>query len=138
MQLNPYQPVSERSLPESEPPESLGWAFWSAIGFPLAVLGMFHLTWCIAWFLLGHLPRPSLDDPNSIHGLSVPYFAAGLMFAVSPGVLVLCVGYELVRRPGRWLSVHRLARLLIVLLVWFAAWAYLRWDPLRMIDWYMD
>lgn len=31
--------------------------------YPVILIAAFYATWLVAWFVLGHMPRPSLDDP---------------------------------------------------------------------------
>ncbi len=41
-------------------------ARWASALQPVIVLLYLYATWATAWCVLGHLPRPSLDDPKYI------------------------------------------------------------------------
>jgi hypothetical protein len=137
-QPNPYEPRADRSF---DPPlqAKVSWGFGLGIAYPLLVLGAFHLTWIIAWCVLGHPPRPMRDDPKNIHALFfILYVIPGLLLALSPGVLLIAIGGEIIDGGRRGQGLFSLLRLGLVLLVCGAAVVYLRWDPLRVVEWYMD
>ena len=55
-------------------------ASWACSLQPAVVLSYLYATWVTAWCVLGHCPRPSLDDPKYISPVvEVPF----VMFAVS-------------------------------------------------------
>ncbi len=41
-------------------------AVWVTSLYPFLILACFYATWLTAWWILGHRPRPSLDDPQMI------------------------------------------------------------------------
>jgi len=90
--------------------------------------------------LLGRAPLPSRDDPMSISPwLTIPYYLTGLLMVGFP---VAIVGGLLTLA---WLkTMRRISRLLTMVLllsfagVWAASISFLRWDPLDVVNWYMD
>ena len=40
----------------------------TALIYPLIALATLYAEWLLAWYVLGHRPRPSLDDPKFIVG----------------------------------------------------------------------
>src|SRR4051812_3648070 len=61
----------------------------SAWAYPLLLVAGFYGTWVIAWLVLGHPPRPSLDDPKSISAVvDVPYVATALLLLIMPLALL--------------------------------------------------
>ena len=70
---NPYQPTALRtSLSENGSFPIPYWklALWlAAYAYPVIGACVFYLSWFAAWLVLGHKPRPMLDDPKSIGGL---------------------------------------------------------------------
>jgi hypothetical protein len=86
--------------------------------------------------MLGHCPRPSLDDPKSISPVvEVPH----VMFAFS-----LLFGWAICACTGLLLSAVCYARrsnirpLLAILLARLAGYFALMLDPLGVLYWYMD
>lgn len=139
MKPNPYQSHSEQTPSVVGGRDVAGWGIRLGVAYPILILGVFHLFYCFAWFSLGHPPRPSLDDPKNISAfLSVCYLLPSLMLVVSPAVLVGTVGIEIARGGLACFDGARLLRLVFVFMIWVIAFAYVRWDPLRLFDWYMD
>jgi hypothetical protein len=109
--------------------------------YPLILVGALYATWFTAWAILGHRPVPSLDDPRSIsRAVDVPYFvffplllgmfpALGLHVAV---VIVLMVA-DLRKRRARGAALA-----LVAATLWAGAILFLRADPWRVGEWYMD
>jgi hypothetical protein len=111
-------------------------ASWASSIQPAVVVFYLYATWAAAWCVLGHRPRPSLDDPKFISPIvAVPY----VMFAAS-----WTFGSILWFSNGLWLSTVCLVRrknigpLLFLPLAWLAALLALLWDPLGVLYWYMD
>ena len=68
--------------------------------YPLLPLAMLYFTWIVAWIVLGHAPRPSLDDPKSISSVvDVSYLVTLLLLMSMPFGLVigLVIGLVLTR-----------------------------------------
>jgi hypothetical protein len=110
-------------------------ASWGSLLQPAVVLLYLYATWATAWCVLGHCPRPSIDDPKYISPIvEVPF----VMFAFSFFcVWVICAG------TGMLLTAICLARrstffILAVPFAWLAGYLALMWDPLGVLNWYMD
>ena len=107
--------------------------------YPLLFLGALYAEWLLAWAVLGHQPRVSLDDPKDIPGsnwlgllvmlLMVGYWPVGCVSA-----LLIGLGAMLGRLRGRRLWM----RVLGFLVFWPGSFALLWWDPLRVAEWWID
>jgi hypothetical protein len=111
-------------------------AGWAASFQPFMVLVYLYATWITAWCVLGHRPRPSLDDPKSISPIvDVPraLFYCSLEFGAPISLVtgLILAGACYARRSA-------VSPLLILPFAWLAAYAVLVWDPLRVAFWYMD
>ncbi len=93
-------------------------------------------TWVTAWCILGHCPRPSLDDPKSISPIvDVPYEM--LAFSVTFGfVICSCTGLLLTGDCGARRSDPR--PLMALPFAWVPGYIALMLDPLGVLYWYMD
>ena len=110
------------------------------LSYPFALVAGFFVTWFAGRASLGHWPRPSLDDPGQIGGwFDVPHAITGMLLVPGFPAFVLAVA-ALVYRACR--DSPERARLLttaaVSVLFMIAAFLYLRWDPLRIGDWFMD
>ena len=64
-----------------------------AYAYPVLMLASLYTTWFAAWAVLGHPPRPSLDDPKYISTLvDIPYVLTMLLIIAMPGAMVLGAG----------------------------------------------
>ena len=107
--------------------------------YPVAMVASFYATYLVAWVELGYAPRPWIDCPSSI-GVWVGvfrYVPGVLLMGIPVGAmagLVLTVFFVVRRYHWAW------APLAVVALcwLWIAAFAFLRWDPGRVGDWYTD
>ncbi len=113
-------------------------------GYPVLLLSSLYHTWVVAWFVLGHLPRPNLDDPKYISlFVDIPYGVTMLLMMGAPGAFLLGVFLSPIaldrpaassrRRALRWL-----AALGVLVLLWAAAIWFLRADPWEVGTWYFD
>jgi hypothetical protein len=111
-----------------------------ALSYPFALVAAFFCTWSAARRALGHWPRPSLDDPGMISWwVDIPYFVTGAFlvvglptFVVAVGALIYLALRDVARRKHLLLSAAASALFMI------AAVCLLRWDPLRIVGWFMD
>jgi hypothetical protein len=120
----------------ASPGHRLEAASWASSLQPAVVLSYLYVTWATAWWVLGHRPRPSLDDPKFISPVvDAPYE----MFAFS-----LILGWMICACTGLLLSAVCLARrrdmrpLLAIPFAWMAGYLALAWDPLSVLVWYFD
>ena len=111
-------------------------ASWASSLQPAVVLFYLYATWATAWCVLGHPPRPSLDDPKFISPIvDAPYvmFAFSLFFG---SMVCACTGLLL---SAVCLARRRNARPLLALpFAWLAGYLALGWDPLGVLYWWFD
>jgi len=130
---------------ESPPPttkDQLGiraiwWFGVLAWSYPSLLVAAFYGTWLMAWFVLGHMPRPWIDDPKSISiAVYVPYVWAGILLVGCPAAALAGVVIQL-SIPQRSLT-RRVLRCTVMVLLWGATIAFLRGDPMFIGKWYID
>ena len=142
---NPYQP-NEFNAPNGELPQNntspfprlleflLAWGAWI---YALIVLDCYNGVWLLAYFELGHAPRPMLDDPKFVKTVG----AGGAEF-----VLVI-VGTSPVAALGGIFSQffvlrrefgNRLLFAGLTLCLWIGLLFLLRIDDRDIIGWLMD
>ena len=114
-----------------------------AYSYPVLVVVSFYLTWFVAWAVLGHMPRPNLDDPKYIGLLvDIPYCVCTLLLMGVPGVMPLSALMAPIALARQAAPGARLARGLIALsaliLLWAAALWFLHADPWDVVTWYFD
>ena len=141
---NPYHYATPAFV--VDPTESINrfrFATWLvAYLFPVWFVASFYMTWLIAWIQLGHIPRPMLDDPQSIGGLmDIAYLVPGLMFLLMPVLtplgLVASFFCPLRKSPSHRFSNRALHVALYVALCAFAL-VFLREDPGQVVEWWID
>lgn len=105
--------------------------------FPLLLLGSIYGSWFLAWVVLGHAPRPSLDDPKET--LGVIYLASVLVVAIAPFGFTagFCCAANLVLEGGRW-RFNQLSLPLAFICFWAGSIFLLRSDPWNAVNWWMD
>jgi len=111
-----------------------------ALCYSGSLLLALYATFLAGRVSLGHWPRASLDDPKFIGAwVPVPYTITWiLLFVGLPAFAVVVLGIlyraycDATRRKGLLL----VSALSIVCM--FAAILVLRWDPLGVVEWYMD
>lgn len=143
---NPYQiPESVSSPAEQKSPSvsRLKIAAWLLLYlYPLCLAGSFYAAWIVAWLVLGHPPRPMLDDPKSIGGVMVVvYLIPGLLLVAMPALAPLGLAASFFcpicpRGRLRWLQKTALAILYIALCA--IVLLMLRADPGRVVEWWFD
>lgn len=111
--------------------------FWL---YPAAMLGMQYATWGVAWLSLGYRPQPWIDDPGYISvWVDVFYYLTGaLLIFFFPSVPAGCCATlwaGVARRKSAWV-ITVMALIYLALIV--GTIAVLRWDPIRVGDWFMD
>ncbi|MCS7468014.1 hypothetical protein NZK35_15275 [Stieleria sp. ICT_E10.1] len=110
--------------------------------YPLFVLCAFYGTWLCAWSGLGHMPRPNLDDPSSIDGITrivhhVPAILIMAMPVLSP--LGFAASFFLPHNRNRgWKAATQCMLALLYLAVCMIALKILWADPGRVVEWYFD
>ena len=110
------------------------------LSYPGALLLAFLATWLAGRISLGHWPRPSLDDPKFIGPLvDVPYTITMLLLLVGLPVFTVAVLVLLHRAycDETWRKSFLLSSILSIVCM-VATVCILRWDPLGVVEWYMD
>jgi hypothetical protein len=134
----PSRPRDARNAEETPPP-LLRLAADATLVYPLVVLFFLYGEWLLAWSALGHPPLPSWDDPMSIPLSSWLHIPTLVVFVGwGPALLVSLVLNPVLGLLPRF-SPRRLAlRILAVLACWGAYMALLLWDPLQVLNWFLD
>lgn len=121
------------------PSRMLAICTYVSLAYPLFLVGSLYGEWFLAWHILGHEPRCSMDDPKFINGSSWMHPITGIaIMGLAPaavGALVLNTLYVINRRPrGRQLLVH----ILCLSALWLGMIALLRFDPHPVLEWWFD
>ena len=142
---NPYQPnelnelngehLQDKTSPFPRPLEFL--LAWGAWIYALIVLACYNGVWLLAYFELGHAPRPMLDDPKSLNTVG----AGGAAFVMlTLGIFpIIALGgifsqfFVLRREFG-----NRLLFAGLTLCLWIGLLFLLRIDDRDIIGWLMD
>src|SRR5688572_20939701 len=110
--------------------------------YPVWLVASFYATWVVAWFSLGHRPRPNLDDPKFIGGLiDLAHVIPGLLAIGLPVLTPLGLAASFccpirARNGSRFKQSIALAFLYFVLCT--VALLVLRADPGRVVEWWID
>lgn len=140
--------LAHRSRLGSSRPDRLGRIGWITLALTcmpwVAVAGL-ALTWGIGWMILGHPPRPNLDDPKTIEGWLFRFWYPTsflLIFAMGPAailtlVLLLVQCGRTVYDTRRWraclkLWIVSLTVLVLGWMVFFSPWIQ------EIIVWLLD
>lgn len=120
--------------------EALGGIQLYILAFPFVLPLAFYLTWLAGRVTLGYWPRPSLDDPKDIGiWVSIPHTLTNLLLMFGFPVFAVIILALLCRalcdqsRRNRLLLISGFSSACMV-----AAIMFLRWDPLRVAEWFMD
>lgn len=112
---------------------------FTSLFFPLLVAGLLYGQWLLAWAVLGHPPRPSLDDPKYIHGSSWMHNITGIALVSALPAAVVAFALNVVHVMVNRRSWKRTAlRLVVIVVSWVALFALFRWDPGRVVYWWFD
>jgi len=133
---NPYQSPSV----ESDKPLAIGAMCFLRVTiwlYPGLLVAACYATWLVAWMVLGHMPRPWVDDPKSISILvDVPYMLVGLLLVAFPAAAIAGAVMLLSIPQRSW--VRRLFGCSLYIVIWIAVILFLCWDPLEVGTWLMD
>jgi hypothetical protein len=112
----------------------LAWA-WSVLP-----VGCLYLAWLSAWFIIGHRPRPMIDNPHQINvlvtALSALAILSGTSFPVGLGAGIFLTIWWVHDQRGS----TRMATFLILLLFacHIASLALIIADPVHVLEWLLD
>lgn len=125
--------------PEARPSRALAVLADLTTAYPLLLFGCLYGQWLLSWWMLGHQPRPSLDDPKDIAGASWMGWMTGCailgwMPAFFAAAVLQTVRGLRERRPGP----NAALRLGLVFALGLGTLALLRADPGRVVSWWLD
>lgn len=110
-------------------------AAWVAALCPIALLASLYATWFTAWLVLGHRPRPDLDDPRLISpvveglNLSIGLLLMGMPSSVLVWIAAMIADTAVALKQKRRTDAGALARgrawAFVLLAVWIAFFALL-------------
>ena len=110
------------------------------LAYPFALPLAIYLTWIAGRLTLRYWPRPSLDDPKSIgiwvrilHTTTTLLLTVGLPVFAIMILALLCRAVRDKSRRNRLLLHSGFSTLFMV-----GAILFLRWDPLHVVEWFMD
>ncbi len=135
---NPYEsPAAVSAVSESTNitwPRWIDWVCWLMALLPILAV---HFSWLVAWLVLGHQPRPYLDDPKFINwGVSIMCMVSGMLMLSIPAQAISGPLVQ-ITTAGRS-QTARVIYSAITLLILVSTFLIFRWDPLRVMDWFMD
>lgn len=107
--------------------------------YPVFALGALYGQWLLSWLILGHQPRPSIDDPKYIDGASWMHdITAFALIGCLPMALVTAVVNTVYfcahSNPGLRLSL----RIVGIVGLWIGALLLLRSDIGLVVSWWLD
>jgi hypothetical protein len=133
------QTVAPATTARQPPFRRLGLIANVSMAYPLLFLALLYAQWLSSWVILGHVPRPSIDDPKDVAGASWMHWVTAIALA---GLLPMLFGALVLNAihgaaaSCRWLL--RIGRLIAVLTVFVGVIAWIRWDPGRVVYWWLD
>ena len=107
--------------------------------FPLVFLALLYGEWLLAWFVLGHAPRPSIDDPKDIPFASSAHVVTliALVGLLPIGLGAICWNIWFVV-AARYSPPRLLGRMAAVVALFGGTIMLLRLDPGRVVYWWFD
>jgi len=119
------------------------WPFWIqaahmiALAYPILLVGQFYASWLLAWVILRRQPRVSWDDPKDVLGmLNLLGCLVVLFMGPAGGIAGASILARFIWRDGSWWRSMVLSMATVAL--WLAAFMLIRWDPLRVVEWWID
>lgn len=112
---------------------------WALTALPLVTAALLYGEWLLSWAVLGHVPRPSLDDPKDVafaHWLMWPV-ALGIVghLPAALGAIAIHLSVALEQRRG---ALDTIARVLAVVGISGGFVLWMRWDPGAVVYWWFD
>ena len=143
-EFDPSDPSTYEQSEYRPCPTLLKFALFLSI-YPFVFVLCPYAAWVVGRIKLGHRPIPYQDDPKFFMASTVQFFSEimELLFYGSSIALIASLALILAgfingfrkRSANPWLPLY--------VLIWsIAAWVgiflFLRWDPLRVLDWFFD
>lgn len=126
--------IQENVPPQVSPHRGAAILAW---GYPVLLWGSMIVPWLCAWAILGHMPRPSVDDPKDVLGLF--YSLTLLPILIMPIAMVAALYHSftlLMTRSGS--RVAAVAQVVVLVAYWVASIWICRLDPLGITSWLAD
>jgi hypothetical protein len=109
------------------------------LAYPLIVVSLVHAQWFLSWFMLGHRPVSSDDDPKYIVGASWMHIVNMLaLLGIGPvacAAFIFNVAHIYQHRPS---AAQASIRLYSLLGLWMGMVVWLMRDPHGVIEWWLD
>jgi hypothetical protein len=108
--------------------------------YPLTLLAAFYATWVAGRMTLGYWPRPSIDDPKLIgFSVDIPYFIASFLLVIGLPAFIAGVAFLLYRAACDASCRTRLIIFSAFSIGYMSCAIFMiRWDPLGVVNWFMD
>jgi hypothetical protein len=120
---------------ENEPSIPLRRAVDFALACAALPVVLLYGQWLLSWVMLGHMPRPSMDDPKFIDGASwmhpITFFG---FVALIPTAITAVGAIAWYAAAGRPRTLDLAWRAAIV----GAAFGLVFWDPFHVAVWWLD
>ena len=133
------QPLDYAIPAERRPTGALRMTANLLFAYPLCVLTCLYIVWLLAWMMLGHQPRPSIDDPSTVPGLGLLCLCTALLLLGYPaaGMTALLINiwhlFESSRSPS-----NAIKRLGLLITLWIGVAIILELDPGSVLVWLFD
>jgi hypothetical protein len=121
--------------------KGLGAVAWVFSTYPVLLVFSLYITWALACLSLGHMPRPSQDDPKHISSLvSCFHVATGLLLLGSYVALPANAFFILLEVVHRVLQRRWNVVLLVAapVLSWLCLFFIMLYDPGKIAYWFFD
>jgi hypothetical protein len=111
--------------------------------YPVLVIVALYGTWILAWIAIGHVPQASLDQPDNIAAIRLPYRLTDLLlsgvipvFVINALLLGARLLYDLLMlgKPSR----SGLRILAIAIAIWTFSILILLGAPFNVLYWFWD
>ena len=142
--INPNEASSVDDLGKEDESAGIrvGAFVWSlAFFYPVIATFSVYFYWIVAWLLLGHRPRPSVDDPKEVGwAMGYVYNIVLIMVVLLPPMSVGGLVWAILC-PIRSLRERRFGRVMIVVayaLLAFSVWKLATLDPGQVFEWFID
>jgi hypothetical protein len=126
--------------PTHRPPTRVfGFLSNATAAYPLLLVSALYGQWLLSWWVLGHRPQPSLDDPKYIVGANWMHGVTGcaLLGFLPAGFAALALN-TLYAAGHRLRGIRLVARIVLVVSLWLGTFLLLRWDPGLVLYWWFD
>ncbi len=113
-------------------------AFVSLI-WPAIVAVLLYGEWLLATWSLGHVPRPSMDDPADVAGSGwMHIFTMLAVLGAVPAAVTALVLNTIAVELHKPTVLRGLFRLVAVMMSWAVLVVLVRWDPGAVLLWWID